>query len=181
MMSVSALHIPTFGKRTSQPMPPTTQPTQDTGQLELLKPMFPDVEADVLLQMLAFNNGDAERVIDILLSDAVPQESVDAEMARCVHNTLQQELKAEAVAKRKALTDPVKAMSTASDKAKAFLSKATKPAQAKPILKAGHISSASLLSEAEAPLQMSPLEAFQPLQVPAYRAPAPAAVDISEP
>merc|ERR1719181_2396201 len=109
------------------------------GSVDVLKSMFPEVEADVLMQLLAFHNGDTERVIDMMLdttaalqdeaeTDAAIARRIQAEqdeqMAKAVQASLEEEIKAEEAARRHE-TDPLertaRAVGSAADMTKAFL------------------------------------------------------------
>lgn len=109
-----------------------------------LKAMFPDIEAEVLSAVLAHHDGDIARAVSALLDFSAPpdeaslevdqqeqdakmarciQQELDAEVARAVQASLEQELQAEAERARERQLPAVaaKTVSSATERAKAFL------------------------------------------------------------
>ena len=146
----------------------------ESQQIEQLRQIFPDVEADVLAQLLSYNDNSVERVVSAMLdvSAELPQEEVDAdfarriqdeqdeEMAKAIHASLQQELREEQE-RRKKQELPAKAaraMTAASASAKALLQR-VRSSSATPRQTSTH--TARLLE--------SPLETYDmnPVEVPA--------------
>ena len=159
--------------------PPAAAPAvsndNESGKIEQLRAIFPDVEADVLAQLLSYNDHSVERVVSTMLEVSAEQlqEEVDAnvarriqdeqdeEMAKAVHNSLQQELREEQE-RRKKQELPAKAaraMTAASASAKALLQR----------VRPGSSTSRQTTYTHSAPLLESPLETYDmnPVQVPA--------------
>lgn len=129
MMSVAAFN--------AAAVPAHAPPPPLDSNVELLKGMFPEVDADTLSVVLGHHSGDVQRAIDALLDStaAVPDEAnVDADMARniqleqdeemakAVQASLEEEARAEE--ERRKAQDPIvqasKAAALAADKTKAF-------------------------------------------------------------
>merc|ERR1719409_1367279 len=134
MMSLEPVHPMNFMPHHAQPT--ALDPVRNGNEaVDPLASMFPDIERDVLSQMLAANGGNAEQTIDVLLagSSAAPDSDIelarslqaqqDAEVAKVLHDSLQRELKAEAE-QRWQTSAPAKAAAATvqmADRAKAFL------------------------------------------------------------
>lgn len=176
-----------------RPPPAAPMPPRNDAHVEMLKAMFPDVEADVLMQMLSYHNGDVERVINTMLdttADVTQEEDADAEIARQIQASQDEEM-AKAIAAsfdaeddRRRRNDPTvrAANATASaasatvkvvtDASKAFLAKVTPAGR-----RAAGLSTTTSTSHGVRLLD-SPLVAgnlpydMSPLSVPTYAPPA---------
>lgn len=115
--------------RAAEPSPPAV----DDSKADALQAMFPDMERAILTDLLAFHGGDVDRVVDMMLdvggddADAALarslQDEQDEQVAKALHNSLQDELKAEDAARRQQEPAAVAArtVSAASVRARKFL------------------------------------------------------------
>jgi len=177
---------------TMPPLAPLADP-----KVEALKAMFPDIEADVLAQLLSFNDGDVERAIETLLeTTAAPAESgvttaaaqvefdehlareVQMELDNAVAQAVQQELTAEMRAeeeRRRQNELSTRAMNSASAASKRLIesAKAAKSSFMRPLsarTKKDH--GARLLDGGEGPSDAEPMSTVSPLS-PLYLPPPP--------
>jgi len=105
-------------------------------KVDTMKQMFPDIESDVLAQLLACNNNNVEAAVSILLDNSsTPQDNdeqvarsiqqeQDEEVARSVHRSLQDELRLQEDRRRQQQALPAvaaRAMTSASTSARALL------------------------------------------------------------
>lgn len=143
LQTIRPWHLPAEPPAAVSPPATTSDPN-----VELLRSMFPEVEADTLTALLIHHDADVQRVIDALLDMSAAtdagaidassrdaemaarlQEEQDAEMAKAMQASLEQELRQEdkAEAERRKQNAPhvqaAKAINTAADKTKALLSK----------------------------------------------------------
>lgn len=160
---------------------PTTQAlqAQNDPNVEMLKSMFPDVERDVLLQMLSYHSGNVERVINTILDTTadVPAEEADAQVARNLQSEQDEEM-AKAIAasmqaedeRRKQKELPAVAARAVSDtaaRAKAFLAKVTPK-------RAGGSTSTHGVRLLDSPLEVGSMPLaydLRPIEVPTYAPP----------
>lgn len=160
---------------------PPTAPDTASPELEALRAMWPDVETEVLADLLAFHK-DVDKVVDMLLdadaSDDVElarrlQTEQDAEVATALHASLQAELQAEAASEAEAKRQQelpqaaARVMNSASTRAKNFLlqRRRNRPSE----------TSTHEVRLLDAPLESGTTPAtydMTPLQVPAYVPPA---------
>lgn len=129
-----AMPMPTDQART------TNAYTPSPDEIEALKAMWPDVEPEVLADLLTFH-GNVDKVVDMLLDvdtggdDELArriQADQDAEVAKAVHASLQAELQAEEASKREQELPQVaaRAINSASIRAKRFLMQRARPSSA---------------------------------------------------
>lgn len=91
--------VPQVAPTQSLPNDPTLF-SVDASKSEQLRAIFPEVEAEVLTQLLAFHDNNVEQVVDLLLDVGVTdasEERADAEMARSIQQE-QDEQMARAIA-----------------------------------------------------------------------------------
>lgn len=176
-------------RRTAQldePSNPATF-TVDPGKVEQLKSVFPEVEADVIVQLLAFHDNNAEQVVELLLDVGITDVSAcdldettarslqldqDEQAARALAASITKELADEAKSQAHART--VGAVGAASTRAKKFLLQRVRPGRSQQ-------TSVRLL---DTPPDVTdgdeaPSYDMTPLAVPAYEPPTPVAAALA--